>query len=148
MGAHITAGARVTELFGVDISGIDPETSVALTKAVLAHAAPLTQVTDTGRRVIITWPAKTTSGVLPIFSTALEDADTGEKILTGVKLSLVLGTDTGFNGDIIQADITALVNADGEILGAGEQAVPNEDGDWLNTKVFRFTVAEMRIADQ
>lgn len=102
---------------------------------------------ETGRRVIITWPAPTTSGILPIYRVTLADADTGEQIITAVKLSLTLGTDTGFEGDIIEAEVTALVNADGEPLRAGEQAVPTEDGDWLNTKVFRFAVAEMRVAE-
>lgn len=146
MGETVTAGAKVTELLGVDISGIDPATSIALTEAVLAQAAKAEPI-ETGRRVIITWPAPTTSGVLPIYSVTLSDADTGEQILTGVKLSLVLGTDTGFEGDIIEADITALVNADGQILGPREQPVKSEDGDWFRTGVFRFAVAEMKVAD-
>ena len=146
MTQNVTAGAKVTELFGVDISGIDPETSVALTRAVLAHAEKPEPV-ETGRRVIITWPAPTTSGVLPIYSVAVTDADSGERILPGVKLSLVLGTDTGYEGDIIEAEVTALVNADGKILGPRESPVKSEDGEWLSTGVFRFAVAEMRIAE-
>jgi hypothetical protein len=98
-------------------------------------------------RVIITWPAKTTSGVLPIYAVTITDADTGEQIASGVKLSLVLGADTGYEGDIIEAEITALVNADGQILGSRESPVKSEDGEWFSTGVFRFAVAEMRIAE-
>lgn len=140
MAEPLTAGAKIDTLFGVDVSSLDPEASVVLTHAVLAR-----EPIDTGRRIIITWPAKTTAGVLPIQGVTVEDADTGEQILTGVKLTL--GTDTGYTGDIIEAEITALVGADGEILGPREQPVKNEDGDWLNTKVFRFAVAEMRIQE-
>lgn len=146
MGETVTAGAKVTKLFGVDISGLDPETSIALTEAVLAQAAKSKPI-ETGRRVIITWPAPTTSGVLPIYSVTLTDADSGEQILTGVKLSLTLGTDTGFEGDIIEADVTALVDGDGQILGPREQPVKSEGCDWFKTGVFRFAVAEMRVAD-
>lgn len=170
MGETVIAGAKVTELFGVDISGIDPAVSVALTEAVLAQAEK-SQPIETGRRVIITWPAPTTSGVLPIYSVTITDADSGEQILTGVKLSLVLGTDTGFEGDIIEADITALADEDGNLLGAGKQPVRADavqrdvaesftPEEWeerqrataaapfaFRTGVFRFAVAEMKVAD-
>lgn len=65
-------------------------------------------------RVRITWPAATSSGALPIQGVTVEDADTGKQILAGFKL--VLGTDTGYEGDAIYADITVLVNEDGAII--------------------------------
>jgi hypothetical protein len=122
-------------------------------------------------RVIITWPAKTTSGVLPIYRVTLTDADTGEQIVSGLKLALTLGTDTGYDGDIIEAEVTALVDADGSLLPAGKQpvrvdAAPTDvaesftSEEWaereratasapfdFRTGVFRFAVAEMRIAE-
>jgi hypothetical protein len=128
-------------------------------------------VLDAGR-VIITWPAATTAGVLPLWGVRLEDADSGEPLISGFKL--VLGTDTGYEGNIIEAEVTALVDEDGQILaGSGIQPVPTEEyvrhhdaaigltgdarlldehnasfqGSKFRTGVFRYAVAEMRIAD-
>jgi hypothetical protein len=122
------------------------------------------------RRVIITWPAPTTVGVLPIRGVTLTDADSGEQIVTGLKLGLTLGTDTGYEGSVIEAEITALVDADGHLLPAGKQpvrvdAAPADVAEsftpeqWaereqaiasapfeFRTGVFRWLVAEMRIA--
>lgn len=155
-------GARIDTLFGVALSGLGPEVSVALTKAVLAR-----QPVETGRRIIITWPAKTIEGVLPLHGVTVEDADTGEQIVSGFKLTL--GTDVGYTGSVIEADVTALVDEDGEILAAGAQPVVTEEyanhraaapqkftdaydeheaafkGELFRTRVYRFAVAEMRI---
>lgn len=67
-----------------------------------------------GGRVNITWPAADSGGALPIQGVTVEDADTGKQILAGFKL--VLGTDAGYEGDAIYADITVLVDEDGAII--------------------------------
>lgn len=124
------------------------------------------------RRVIITWPAPTTAGVLPTYGVTIEDAETAEQILSGLKLALVLGTDTGYEGDIIEVEVTALVDEDGHVLPGGKLPVTTEEyvrhhdaaigltsdarlldehndafqGPKYRTGVFRYAVAEMRIA--
>lgn len=55
--------------------------------------------------------------MLPIQGVTVEDADTGKQIVAAFKL--VLGTDTGYEGDAIYADITVLVDEDGEIITGG-----------------------------
>lgn len=67
-------------------------------------------------RVRITWPAASSTGVLPIQGVTVEVADSGKQILAGFKLALVLGTDTGYEGDVIYADVTVLVDEDGGII--------------------------------
>jgi hypothetical protein len=123
------------------------------------------------RRVIITWPAPTTAGVLPIYGVTLTDADSGEQIVSGLKLALTLGTDTSYDGNIIEAEVTALVDEDGHLLPAGKRPVITEEyaahraaapekftdaygeheaafkGQELRTGVFKFAVAEMRIQE-
>lgn len=127
---------------------LDPvSASVTYTPVVVNQGCPGVQsppATDTGERVIITWPRSHGGGVLPIHGVTLTNADTGEQILTGVKLALTLGADTSYDGDIIEVEVTALVNDDGQILGSGDRAV-FADGD-VRTGVFRFAVAEMRVA--
>lgn len=133
---------------------------------------------DTGR-LIITWPAAGNSPALPNWGVTFHDADTGEQILTVLKLSLILGTDTGYEQGIIEADITALVDEDYNILAAGQPvatdayrehcdcikrhrlngSLTDEETDRLDaldrkfpgpqfrTGVFRYVVAEMRVAE-
>jgi len=123
-------------------------------------------------RLIITWPAAQPAGVLTNQLVRIEDADSGEPILTALKLALILGTDTGYLPGIIEAEITALTDEDGRIqAGSGVQPVPTEEymrhraaasglteparealedaftGPEMRTGVFRYAVAEMRIAD-
>jgi hypothetical protein len=127
---------------------LDPvEIEVSYTPVVVNQGCPGVQsppAMETGERVIITWPRPHGGGVIPIHGVTLTKADTGEQILTGVKLALTLGTDTGYDGDIIEVEVTALVNEDGQILGSGKRPV-FADGE-VRTGVFRFAVAEMRVA--
>jgi hypothetical protein len=146
MAEKVTAGAKITELYGVDITGIDPETSVALTRAVLAQDSQLAKVTETGRRVIITWPKPGNAPVLANWSMRVHDADTGEDFVDGTSLSLTirLGEPGSWKHQAIVADICRLTGPDGEPLGS-DQAVP-VDGE-VPFAWFRYDVAEMRIQE-
>jgi hypothetical protein len=146
MAENVIAGAKITELFGVDITGIDPATSVALTQAVLAQDGQLTKVTETGRRVIITRPKPGDAPVLANWSMRVHDADTGEDFVDGTSLSLTirLGEPGNWKHQPIVADICRLTSPDGEPLGSG-QAIP-VDGE-VPFAWFRYAVAEMRIQE-
>lgn len=171
----LTAGAKVTELFGVDISGIDPATSVALTQAVLALE---TSVVETGRRVIITWRDGGRSSWL-----AIHDADSGE-LIPVYGMRLFGGSPTGWDPEApLAVDLTELVTEDGTPFRAGgtpaftpeyqahllkvaERRGPRRVSDLTDaeaaelddfmasftgaeevTVVRRYAVAEMRVAD-
>lgn len=104
-------------------------------------------------RLVITWPAPKPTGMgLHNWGVTISDADTGEPILTAFKLSIVLGTDTAYKEAAIEADVTALVDENGNLLGnepgsidrAARGDAPDEP-EW-RTKVFRYLVAEMRVA--
>lgn len=138
-------GAKVTELFGVDISGIDPETSAALTKAVLAQDPDVVhEVVDTGRRVIITWPAAS-FGVVPATLLRVTDAETSEDFLDGTSIDLRIthGRPSGWEGGALTLEMTRLLGEDGEPLGTRR---PRIVGDEIPVGWFRYTVAEMKVA--
>jgi hypothetical protein len=108
MGDTITCGAKVTELFGVDVSGIDPATSIALTQAVLAREAA---VVETGRRVVITWKDGGRSNWL-----AIHDADTGE-LIPVYAMHLYGGSAAGWDLEApLLVELTELVADDGTPL--------------------------------
>jgi hypothetical protein len=115
-------------------------------------------------RIIITWPAPS-GPCLHNWAVTLHDADTGEQIVTAFKVSIVMGADASWDSGAIEADITALIDEDGNILGAGQPVVITDEfrehcaradrdegdehfeGERYRTGVFRFGVAEMRVAD-
>lgn len=142
----VTAGAKVTELFGVDISEISAETSVALTQAVLAQGAPLTKAIETGRRVIITWPKPTTAGVLSNATMRVYDAETDEDFVDGtsLRLSIILGEPGNWTHQVIAADICRLIGPDGEPLAHRQAVLVNGE---VPFGWFRYEIAEMRIAE-
>jgi hypothetical protein len=107
---------------------------------------PVADKPDIAGRVIITWPAPTTAGVLNNTHVRLTDADTGEHIVSAFKLSLVLGTDEGYEPALIEADVTAIVDENGAITNDANRAYDRETGR-MRTGVFRYLVAEMRVAD-
>lgn len=107
-------------------------------------------------RVIITWPAPI-NGVVNNTLTTLTDADSGEDIVSAFKLSLVLGTDTGFEPGVIVAEIVALVDEHGKLsrspVATEEYATHRAltpdtpfEGQEIRTGIFRYAVAEMRTA--
>lgn len=119
-------------------------------------AETVTRRREAAGRVTITWPAPkpgAAPGALSNWGVKVEDADTGEPILTAFKVSIVLGTDTGYEDALIEADITALIDEDGNLLGNGPRAFNHAarddtaDGPGFRTKVFRYLVAEMRVAE-
>jgi hypothetical protein len=95
-------------------------------------------------RVAITWPAAQ-GPAISARGVTLTDADTGKPIVSATKLALILGTETGFDG-IVEAEITALVDEDGNITNDANRAYDRQ-ADRLRTCVFRYAVAEMRVAE-
>lgn len=109
----------------------------------------VTTRTEAAGRIIITWPSPAAAGVLSSWPVTIHDADTGEQILTAVKIAIVMGADDGYEGALIEADLTLLVDEDGNRIDGGTDSVNRAMGpDGLRTGVFRFLVAEMRVAGQ
>lgn len=100
------------------------------------------QVPSVGR-IVITWPAAT--GGRPLFSLnmSVHDYDTGEQINTVTGLRINLGG-TNWNSEPITADLTMLINGNGNPLGSGEQ-VTFDDNKKVRTGAFRYEVVEMRV---
>lgn len=101
-------------------------------------------------RVIIEWPAPR-SGVLAGWGVAIRDAATGEPITTA--MSIKIGADAEHE---ITAELTQILGTDGQPARQGPPdpvtgRVPDialdigEDGE-PKTAVFRYIVAEMRVA--
>lgn len=112
MGAHLIAGAKLDTLYGVDVSRIDPETSVALTKAILAR-----EPINTGRRVIITWNAQGRPNWL-----AINDAETGE-LIPVCAMRVTGGSPTGWDPESpLMVELTELVTEDGKPFRDGGDA--------------------------
>jgi len=98
-------------------------------------------------RVIITWPArKHEHTTLPVWGVSIHDADSGEQITTALGLRMVIGTKRGWDGPI-EVELEQLTNAGGKPLATGAPIVPDEAGDGYRTAVFRYVVAEMRVAE-
>lgn len=106
---------------------------------------------ESAGRLIIEWPPPSPHGV-PLYTLRMRvyDYDTGAELtaVTGLRINLG-GAD--WNSEPITADLTMLVNADGQPLAAGEPVQPqrNDDGTPgtdVATGVFRYEVMEMRIA--
>lgn len=140
---HVVAGAKLETLYGVDVSGIDPVLSVALTEAILADAAKSKPV-ETGRRVIITWPKAGHATVLANATMCVNDAETGEEFVDGTAMTMRLGEPGNWTHQVIEVDICRLTAPDGEPLGPG-RPVPVDDE--ITYAWFRYAVAEMRIAE-
>jgi hypothetical protein len=95
-------------------------------------------------RVIITWPAPA-GPVLPAMGVAFHDADTGELVTTVVGMRLLVTARAG-SGEVVEAHLEQLADDDDRPLPNGAKPVPNDGGDGVRTAVFRYAVAEMRIA--
>lgn len=92
-------------------------------------------------RLIITWPKSDRPALLAPL-TILHDADTGEQI-TSVA-SFTLSADA--TESVVTAELTMLTDADGQPLTSAAMPVLTADGESIRTGVFRWAVAEMRIA--
>jgi len=93
-------------------------------------------------RLIITWPKSDRPALLPPL-TILHDADTGEQI-TSVA-SFTLSADATEN--LVTAELTMLTDADGQPLASAATPILTDDGEDVRTGVFRWAVAEMRVAE-
>lgn len=92
--------------------------------------------------VTITWP-RPSAGAIAAVGSVVADADTGTVWSDVIDVRV----DAGPKG-IVTADIERLVDENGAPDPAGRgRAVPTEDGTRWRTAVFRYAVAEMRIAD-
>lgn len=74
-------------------------------------------------RVAITWP--TAAPGKPIFAwlAIVRDADTGEQMVDIASLRLTIGSDGGWLSRPLEVELTRLVDAEGEPIGAGRQPV-------------------------
>ena len=93
-------------------------------------------------RLIITWPKPDVAvighGVI------LTDADTGEQVFSGLDMDVVIHADPR---EIVTATMTMLVDEDDQPLPGKAKPVLADDGENLRTGVFRWVVAEMRVAE-
>lgn len=112
-----------------------------------AELHPLRPPTWTTRRLIITWPPVRTPGAtLGGFDIQVHDYDTGEEILTATALRVSANVDGQDMGGVI-AELTMLVDELGDPIPNGAWSVLNEHGVGMRTSVFRYAVAEMRVAE-
>jgi hypothetical protein len=93
-------------------------------------------------RLIITWP-KPTGPVVAPHGIVLTDAETGEHITSTLDADIVIHADPQ---QVVTATLTMLTDADGKPLAANAKPVLDTDGENVRTGVFRWLVAEMRVA--
>lgn len=91
-------------------------------------------------RLAITWPKAGPS--LPGWAVVLTDADTGQQITSALDLTIHMRPD-----EIVTAETTMVCNLDGKPLQEGEPVRWAEGAEEVPTGVFRWLVAEMRIAE-
>ncbi len=92
-------------------------------------------------RLIITWPRSARPVLLPPL-TILHDADSREQIMSVTAFTI----NAHVAESVVTADLTMLAGADGKPLAADATPVL-DDGNEPLTGVFRWVVAEMRIAE-
>jgi hypothetical protein len=116
----------------------DPASSgVVLTKT----ATPVAIPKQLEGRVIITWPGRW-PGIVPVAAVTIEDADTGEFIVAVTDLRIHIGYNSA---ECAVAELFAIVDDEGKILGPGKQPAVAEDGA-VRTATFWRHIAEMRIS--
>jgi hypothetical protein len=125
--------------------------SVSVQPVIVNRACPSQNELPRGEeplgRIVIIWPArKSEYAPLAVWEVTFEDADSGEQLTTVTGLRMMLGTRRGWDG-AIEVDLEQLADAEGDPLPSGAQALPNENGDGVRTGLFRYAVAEMRVAD-
>lgn len=106
-----------------------------------------------GFGIVITWPAASAKNPpfpppLVSWLMLIHDHKTGEPLLGITGLRIALGGEQ-WNGEVIQADITTLVDVDGQpLLGKNTKPVRDpDDPERPYSRVFRCYVTEMRIRD-
>jgi len=123
---------------------LDP-ISVSVTPVIVDRDCPgqreVPRADELAGRVVITWPRPAGLAV-PGFGVVVADADTGEQWTADV-LNLRVNVDPR---GVTTATLERLVDADGKPIGRGK-AVPTQDGQSFRTALFRYAVAEMRIAE-
>lgn len=97
-------------------------------------------------RVTLTWPARTNNAPLAVWGVRIDDADSDEQFTNVTGLRMVLGTGHGWDG-AITVDLEQLTDADGKPLPTGANVVSGEDGKSVRSGVFRYLVAEMKVAE-
>lgn len=90
-------------------------------------------------RIIITWP-RSDGPAIPGWAITVADADTGEQWANVLNLRI-----TSDPSEITTAVVERLVDATG---AATNTPVRDESGDRIRTAVFRYAVAEMRVAEE
>ena len=123
---------------------------------------------ETDGQVIITWPAAhNPPTALPIWGVAIDDADSGVRLVDVVALRLELGSKLGLENGPIEVVLTRLADTDGKPVGTASNrlAFTDEYTEWLASHVatgpdalfpgqkfrtaeFRYIVAEMRVAEE
>jgi len=107
----------------------------------------LFQQPATAGRLIIEWPAPRPDGT-PLYTHGMRafDYGTGAELVCTTGIRIDLGG-AQWNGEPVTADLTMLVNTDGQPLQDGQPVHPTFDNDdGVRTGVFRYEVVEMRIA--
>jgi hypothetical protein len=112
-----------------------------------AELHPLRWPTWTTHRLAITWPSPSPQGApLAASEVQVHDYDTGEEILTATAVRVGASINAGDMGGVF-AELTMLVDERGAPIRNGEWSVLHEHGHGARTGVFRYFVAEMRIAE-
>lgn len=114
--------------------------------AIASNGAKITvrEVTDTGRRVTVTWPGAGGADVLSNRLITVTDTETGEQFVDGTALTISLGTPGNWTDEPITVEVCRLTGTDGQPLGS--RPVVAVDGE-IPHAWFRYYVAEMRVAD-
>lgn len=106
------------------------------------HEVPRSEVL--AGSVVITWP-RPVAGVLSAWAVTIADVDTATPWFDVINMRI-----NGAPGrDILTADLERLVDENGTPDSTGRgKSVPTEDGTGYRTAVFRYAVAEMRVAGE
>lgn len=125
---------------------LDPITTVTEPVLVNPDCPRQREVPRTGElrgRVILTWPAARDGAPLPVHEVAIHDYDTGSELRDVLALRLIAGG-PHWRG-LVTVELAQLVGEDGQPLGP-RPVVSDEDAAGYRTDVFRYAVAEMRVA--
>lgn len=129
------------------------------------HTADTTKPELSGR-VTIAWPKGNPGEALGAWLVTIFDADTGEQIVDTTCLRLAIGDDEGWSTSPLEVELTRLVDADGQPIGASANLVPTDeyrehmqrereqqadlpfDGPRFLTRRFRYLVVGAPALDQ
>jgi hypothetical protein len=101
---------------------------------------------ETVGRIAITWPApRHEYAPLGAWEIQIHNLDADRPILTATGMRIAIGGD-GWDSGGIYADLTLLVDDDGEPIPNNGKPAIDEDSKRVRTGVFRYVVGEMRTA--